>query len=167
MELIIILTYFATFIVVLIGIGVVGHILDYRVLKKHYFNRRKWDLNISCGFTDGGGINADVISRDVPNFVLPKDIYKLPFKDKQFENTICSHTIEHVDYPERFYNELKRVSKNVALIIPPIWDLAAVGWVLEHKWQFLTLSTYHVNELPRKIKLPYGFVHKKIGQRIK
>jgi SAM-dependent methyltransferase len=149
------------------GTALVGHLLDYRVLKERHFYDRKWDLNISSGNTDGGGINADIIKRDVPNFVLIKDIYKLPFKDKQFEHVVTSHTMEHVDDPEKFFNELRRVSKNVTILIPPIWDLAAFFWVLEHKWQFLTLSTKHVNKLPPKIKLPYDLVHGALGQRVK
>jgi len=157
----------ATVIGVVGVIVLAGHVLDYRVLKKYYFNSGRWDLNISCGSTNGGGLNVDIIPRAVPNFVLVKNIYKLPFKYKQFENTVCSHTIEHVEDPDKFFNELRRVSKNVTLLVPPMWDLAAFGWVLEHKWQFLTLTTKHINELPPKIKLPYGFVHKAVGQRVK
>ena len=145
---------------------VVGHIIDYRILKNRHFNSQKWDLNISCGFTDGGGINADVVNRDVPNFKLTKDIYKLPFKDNQFKNIVSSHTIEHVDDPDRFFSELQRVSENVTLIIPPIWDLAALLFLFEHKWQFLTLRSKHVNNLPRKMKLPYWWYHKRFGQRV-
>lgn len=147
--------------------GVIAHILDYRVLKIRDFNSRKWDLNISCGPTDGGGLNADIIKRDVPHFVLVKDIYHLPFKNKQFNNIVCSHTMEHVDDPDRFFKELTRVSKNVTLIIPPAWDLAAVAWVLEHKWQFLTIRSMHVNELPRKVRLPYWSIQERLGQRVK
>lgn len=144
-----------------------GHLLDYKVLKERHFYTQKWDLNICCGLTDGGGLNADIIERDVPNFVLIKDIYNLPFKDKQFENTICSHTLEHVDDPERFFNELRRVSKNVTVLVPPIWDMAAFTWMLEHKWQFFTLNSRHVNRLPQRLKLPYDSVHNVFGQRVK
>jgi len=144
-----------------------AHILDYKILKNKYLNERKWDLNISCGYTNIAKINADIIERDVPNFMLIKDIYNLPFKNKQFENVVSSHTIEHVDDPDKFFNELSRVSKNVTLLVPPLWDLAAGCWVLEHKWLFLTFSSKHVNKLPRKIKMPYCFVHKILGQRIK
>lgn len=154
------------FITLFLAISIT-HIIDYRLLKTHYFNSRKWDLNISCGHTDGGGINADVIQRDVPKFVLVKDIYGLPFKDKQFKNTVCSHTMEHVDDPERFYNELQRVSENVVVIIPPVWDIAALLYFPEHRWQFLALGPCHRNRLPRKVPLPYGSFQKRFGQRIK
>jgi SAM-dependent methyltransferase len=152
--------------VLLFLILAIGHILDYRILKNRYFSERKWDLNISCGFTDGGGINADIIEREVPNFKLIKDAYNLPFKDKQFKNVVSSHTIEHVDDPERFFNELKRVSENVTLILPPIWDLAAMLFLMEHKWQFLTVRSKHVNSLPKRVKLPYWWYHERFGQRV-
>ena len=144
-----------------------AHILDYKILKNKYLGEKKWDLNISCGYTNIAKINADIIERDVPNFMLIKDIYNLPFKNKQFENVVSSHTIEHVDDPDKFFNELSRVSKNVTLLLPPLWDIAAVCWVLEHKWLFLTLRSKHVNKLPGKIKMPYCFIHKILGQRIK
>ncbi len=146
---------------------VASHVLDYRILKPIHFNKRKWDLNISCGPTDGGGLNADVIERKVKNFVKVKDIYNLPFKNKQFDHIVSSHTIEHVEDPVKFYNELKRVSKNVTLLLPPIWDLAGLGFLFEHKWQFLTLKTHHVNKLPKKFKLPFWWYQKRFGQRIK
>ena len=56
-----------------------AHFIDYRILKNYHFNRQKWCLNISCSNTDGGGINADIVKRDVPNFVLvKKEILLMP-----------------------------------------------------------------------------------------
>ncbi len=144
-----------------------GHIIDYRILKNRHFNKHKWDLNICCGPTDGSGVNADIITRKVPNFILIKDIYNLPFRNKQFKNVVSSHTIEHVENPGRFYRELRRISENVVLLVPPVWDFAALGFLMEHRWQFLTLRTKHINKLPGRFKLPYWWYHSKVGQRIK
>ena len=143
------------------------HIVDYRILKRYYLKQRKWDLNISCGNTDSGGINADVVKRGVPNFVLIEDMYKLPFKDKQFDNVMCSHTVEHLKDPEKFHAELKRVSKNVVFLIPPIWDILAMEEYMEHKWQFISLKIKHANSLPRKFKLPYWGIQEKYGQKLR
>jgi len=143
-----------TEILLLLAFGLLAHLIDYRVLKNYHLRRQKWDLNVSCGSTDGGGLNADIVPRKVPNFVLLRDVYKLPFKDKSFKNVVSSHTIEHVEDPDRFYKELSRISENVVLLVPPVWDLAAIA-SFEHKWQFLTLRTRHVNKLPKRIKLPY------------
>ena len=154
-------------IVFLIAITVLGHVIDYRILKNYHLKKQRWDLNITCGPTDGGGFNADIIPRNVPKFILIKNIYKLPFKNKQFKNVISSHMIEHIEDPDRFFKELKRISENVTIVVPPIWDLAALGFLFEHKWQFLTLKTKHVNKLPKKFKLPYWWYHEMFGQRIK
>ncbi|VVC04366.1 Methyltransferase domain protein [Candidatus Bilamarchaeum dharawalense] len=153
-------------LLVLFALVIVTHIIDYYPLKLHYFKKQKWDLNIGCGPTDGGGLNADVVPRKVPNFVLIKDIYHLPFKNKQFKTVMASHIIEHVDDPEKFYKELSRVSENVIFLIPPVWDLAAAFNLPEHKWHFLTLGTKFVNTLPARVKLPYWWYHNMFGQRI-
>ncbi|PIP18096.1 MAG: hypothetical protein COY82_00295 [Parcubacteria group bacterium CG_4_10_14_0_8_um_filter_35_7] len=146
---------------------IIAHIIDYRILKSYYFKKQKWDLNICCGNTDSGGINADIIKRNVPNFVLIKNIYELPFEDKEFESVLCSHTIEHVKNPDKFYKELERISKNVTLLIPPFWDIASIICFRQHKWQFLTLRIKHVNNLPNKIRLPYWWYQREFGQIIK
>lgn len=144
----------------------IANYVDYRLLKRYYFNKQKWDFNICCGNTDGGGINADIIKRDVPNFRLIKDVYNLPFKNKEFKNVLCSHTMEHVENPDKFYNELKRISKNVVILIPPIWDIGCMGNFREHKWQFLTLKTKHVNALPNRFPLPFWTYQKIFKQKL-
>ncbi len=153
-------------IFVLMIFGLLVNNIDYKILKNHHFKKQKWDLNISCGIMDGGGINADITPRNVPNFVLVKDIYKLPFKDRQFKNAICSHTMEHVENPDKFFKELARVSKNVILLVPPLWDFGCFLNFKEHKWQFITLRTKFVNELPARVRLPYWRYQKKFGQKL-
>jgi SAM-dependent methyltransferase len=142
--------------------------LSYRLMKKKIIGRRAWDLNICCGKIDGGGVNVDIVRHsEVPNFVLIKDIYQLPFRDGQFSSILCSHTIEHVDDPRRFYAELCRVGREVTLILPPLWDISAALNVLEHRWLFLTWKKEH-RSLPRFVRLPLArTVHKLFGQWIK
>ncbi|MFO7893890.1 MAG: methyltransferase domain-containing protein [Longimicrobiales bacterium] len=90
--------------------------ISYGMLKQRILERQKWDLNICCGTTDGGGINADIMRHaEVPRFVLV-DVYRAPFRDGQFETVLCSHTIEHVDEPERLFRELQRVGARVTLV---------------------------------------------------
>jgi len=103
----------------------------------------------------------------LPNFLRVNDIYNLPFRDEQFDTVLSSHTIEHVDDPETFYNELSRVGKNVRLVLPPLWDITAAFNILEHKWIFLTLKKEH-KELPIYVKLPFsGYLHGIFGQKVK
>jgi hypothetical protein len=71
---------------------------------------------------------------------LINDIYNLLFKNGQLVSILCSHTIEHVDDPEQFDGELRRVDRKVHYIIPPLWDVGAAFNFLEHKWIFRTLK---------------------------
>ena len=141
------------------------HWLSYRLIKQSILTSRTWDLNICCGETDGGGINADIVPRSVDNF-LEVDIYDLPFADKSLGAVLCSHTIEHVEDPDAFYAELQRVGREVVVVIPPLWDLAAVFNVWEHRWIFLSLRKKHA-VLPRRVALPLAKpIQEKFGQRI-
>lgn len=158
-------------IVIVIGVAVgllwfFNH-LSYAVLKPRIVRRHRWGLNICCGKTDGGGINADIVKHeDVPNFVEIDDVYRLPFADKQFATVLCSHTAEHVDDPDELQRELNRVGQKVVYILPPLWDLSAVFNVFEHQWVFLTFRKEHTH-LPARIRLPLSRrIQKAWGQRI-
>ncbi len=142
-----------------------SHYISYNVLKTRILKERKWDLNICCGKTDGGGVNADIFRHmDVPNFIQVNDIYNLPFDNKQFDKVLCSHTMEHVDDPEGFFSELQRVGNEVTLVIPPLYDTTAALNFFEHKWIFLTFKKKH-HKLPAYIKLPLSrFYQKNFGQ---
>lgn len=144
-----------------------AHLISYYVLKKKIVERDRWDLNICCGNTDGGGVNADIVQHaKLPNFDLIKSVYDLPYKDKQFESVLCSHTLEHVDDPKRFYDELKRVGKQITIVIPPLWDPLAVFDFFSHKYIFLSMKKKH-HALPRHVKLPFaGAIQRKLGQRL-
>lgn len=144
---------------------ILAHFVSYKLGKNRILKKQKWDLNICCGRTDGGGVNADIVQHDnLPNFVLLSSIYNLPFKDGEFQTVLCSHTIEHVDDPERFYTELQRVGRRVTLVVPPLYDLAAVLSIMEHKWIFLSFRKEH-HTLPAFVKLPFADVlQKRFGQ---
>jgi SAM-dependent methyltransferase len=141
--------------------------ISYRFLKSRILGRQKWDLNICCGRTDGGGINADIVRHaDVPRFQAIEDIYRLPFRDRQFDSVLCSHTLEHVADPDRFYRELRRVGRRVVLVLPPLWDISAALNVLEHRWIFLTMRKVHECP-PRRMRLPFArAVQGLFGQRV-
>ncbi|MEO0997224.1 MAG: methyltransferase domain-containing protein [Pseudomonadota bacterium] len=158
---------FAALVMAVTTIVVFLHWYSYRYLKTLIAGRRRWDLNICCGSVDGGGINADIVKHaDVPNFVLTSDIYQLPFADGQFDTVLCSHTAEHVDDPDRFDAELRRVGREVVYVLPPVWDLAAALNVMEHRWLFLTLRKVH-RRLPRRVRLPFARrLHARLGQKI-
>ena len=141
--------------------------ISYVWLKRRILQERVWDLNLCCGKTDGGGVNADIHKHDdVPSFVQIDNIAHLPFADGQFERVLCSHTVEHVDDPDALDRELRRVGREVVYVLPPLWDISAVLNVFEHQWVFLTLRKRH-HCLPPRIRLPFSqHVQRTLGQRI-
>lgn len=52
------------------------------------------------------------------NQIVQFDGYNLPFEDKAFDLAICSHVIEHVEFPRKLLREIKRVSGNQVFEIP-------------------------------------------------
>jgi hypothetical protein len=144
---------------------ILAHFVSYELGKNRILKRQKWDLNICCGKTDGGGVNVDIVQhKELPGFRQVDSIYSLPFEDGEFESVLCSHTIEHVDDPERFYAELQRVGRSVTLVVPPLYDLGAVLNIMEHKWIFITFRKEH-HKLPGFVKLPFADSYqKRFGQ---
>jgi SAM-dependent methyltransferase len=141
--------------------------LSYRILKRRILRKRKWDLNVCCGKTDGGGVNVDIVQHaELPHFVKVDSVYSLPFRDQQFETVLCSHAMEHVEDPGAFFKELARVGKQVTVVLPPLWDVAGILNVLEHRWIFLTFRKEH-SRLPPRVRLPFSrAVQRLLGQRI-
>lgn len=154
--------------IILVAVAVLWlpNLVSYHWLKQKILRRHTWDLNVCCGTTDGGGVNADIVAHaPLPKFVK-LDVYRLPFGDQQFQRVLCSHTIEHVEDPRKFYQELRRVGEEVTLVLPPLWDITAALNVLEHRWVFLTLKKEHAT-LPPCVRLPLaGWIQNVLGQRI-
>lgn len=46
------------------------------------------------------------------------DTPPLPFKDNEFDFSVCNVTIQMVLYPEKLLNEMKRISKNIIISFP-------------------------------------------------
>lgn len=142
--------------------------LSYRWLKERTLRERRWDYNICCGETDGGGINADIVRHGaVPHFELVQDVTRLPHPDGVFAHVLCSHTLEHVDDPRAMYAELRRVGRQVTVLVPPLWDLAAALNPLEHRVIFLTFATRHDDRLPPYVTYaPARWLQARRGQRV-
>lgn len=135
--------------------------LSYRILNPFIAQQRTFDLNICCGKTAyGKKANIDIFQHctDIPRFILVNNIYDLPFTQKIFDHTLCAHTIEHVEDPKAFDNELRRVSNHVLYIVPPIWDMAAQLNFIEHRWLVLSWKKTH-SHLPIMVKNPLFFFY--------
>jgi SAM-dependent methyltransferase len=145
-----------------------ANFLSYRYLKERTLRERRWDYNICCGETDGGGVNADIVRHgEVPRFELVTDVTRLPHRDGAFAHVLCSHTLEHVDDPRAMFAELRRVGRSVTILVPPLWDLAAALNPFEHRVIFLTFATRHDDRLPRYIEFtPARWLQSVRGQHI-
>jgi hypothetical protein len=145
-----------------------GNFISYRVIKNRVLRERRWDYNICCGLTDGGGINADITQfAPIPNFELVTDVTALVHPAGRFERVLCSHTLEHVDDPKAMFAELQRVGRQVTILVPPLWDLGAAFNPLEHRVIFLTFATRHDDQLPPYIRyVPARWWQDWRGQRI-
>ena len=142
------------------------HVLSYSIIKGRILRQQTWDLNICCGKTDGGGINADIVAHSKLPMMVLVDIHHLPFRDGQFNTVLCSHTMEHVAHPDKFFRELSRVGDDVTIVIPPLWDVSAALNVFEHRWIFLSFKKTH-KSLPPYVELPLASaVQRYLGQRI-
>lgn len=140
---------------------------SYKVLGPRIASRQRWGLNICCGKTSYGEVNADIQNHcpNVSNYVHLNSIYDLPFEDQAFETTLCSHTIEHVENPQAFDRELRRVSRHVHYIVPPIWDLAAQLNFLEHKWIIVAWKKEHTR-LPLLLPNPVGLLYQSTFRQV-
>ena len=50
--------------------------------------------------------------------IIQFDGYNLPFDDKAFDLAICSHVIEHVEFPRKLLREIKRISETQVFEVP-------------------------------------------------
>jgi len=50
--------------------------------------------------------------------IVKFDGYNIPFQDQAFDLAICSHVIEHVEYPRQLIREIGRISKYQIFEIP-------------------------------------------------
>ena len=101
-------------------------------------------LNYGCGETNYGDVNADIVPRNLPNFVLIKPSpASTPFRDAFFAAAICSNVLEHVADPYSLLRELKRISDKVCLSNPN--PLFVWSWLYpEHLWIFIRSRPYRI-----------------------
>lgn len=67
------------------------------------------------------------------------DGYKIPYEDNSFDLALCSHVIEHVEYPRMLIREITRVSKRQILEVP-----IDFSWNVDKKTTHF-LSYGHIN----------------------
>jgi ubiquinone/menaquinone biosynthesis C-methylase UbiE len=68
----------------------------------------------------GFDINPPLTSLDAKFSFVKGNLEKLPFKDKEFDTVVCTHTLEHVINLQNVVNELRRVTSERLLIVTPL-----------------------------------------------
>jgi ubiquinone/menaquinone biosynthesis C-methylase UbiE len=77
-------------------------------------------------------------------------LYEIPFADNSFDLVICSEVLEHLDYPDKGLNELKRVSRKYAILsVPrePVWRIMNIARFTY--WSALGNTPGHLNHWSR------------------
>lgn len=82
------------------------------------------------------------------------DAHYLPFKDGVFAYTICSHILEHMDDPQQFAAELKRVSAAGYIQSPSEIAERLFHWSF-HRW-YVNLDGDTLVLHPREPQEPFG-----------
>jgi ubiquinone/menaquinone biosynthesis C-methylase UbiE len=73
--------------------------------------------------------------------VIQTEGYTLPFKDNEFDLAICSHVVEHLEFPRALLRELKRISKFQIIEIPIDFSFS-VDEKFEHYYAYGHINIY-------------------------
>ena len=99
-------------------------------------------LDIGCGFRANEYATVLADTQDLSSYYKKKNFIKitekkLPFKDKEFDFTIASHVIEHVEDFEFFIKELERISSKGYIELPSrLGDNLVFENKTDHIWWF-------------------------------
>lgn len=74
------------------------------------------------------GVDASHYALSVARTVVPEEVEvlwgdvekRLPFEDGSFDVVLCGHTLEHLRYPNRAVEEIKKVSRKHVIILIPL-----------------------------------------------
>lgn len=90
---------------------------------------RLFVLDVGCGELQRGHVNVDMtkpFSLKPSGLFVLADGQHLPFRANIFDRVYSSHTIEHVNNPSKFFNELVRVARWQVIIRCP-WRLSMIA----------------------------------------
>ena len=124
----------------LAGLWGINSLISYTEKKKLIKEAREYRdkvnkpiLNLGCGLTEFGDINADIVEQPVKNFMIVDAEDLSMFKDKEFSVIFASHIIEHVKNPVEVMKEMHRIADRVMTIYPPLYSPGAY-LTLSHRW---------------------------------
>ena len=98
------------------GDGVYEKLLDPEIIKNNNF----FGLDIS----DLQREKSKAVFKEIKGIDFEKD--SIPYEDGRFDYAICSEVVEHLFYPEKILNEIKRVLKPGGILIFTTPNLASL-----------------------------------------
>lgn len=122
-------------------------------------------LDVGCGDVPKGDVNLDIhYYGKWKNFVFG-DAHYLPFKNKVFDKVYCSHTLEHLENPLKFFEEARRALKNggvleciyptdIMLKKKTLHNLLNLRWSSAFKWKTKLTGGDEINYGGHKWQLP-------------
>jgi len=91
-------------------------------------------------YVDYNGHRCGDVSKFKHQTFIEADGENLPFNDNEFDYTICNHSLEHAEHPDKYMDELRRVSKKGYIETPSL-----IGEFLfpkgSHKWVILIIDS--------------------------
>jgi ubiquinone/menaquinone biosynthesis C-methylase UbiE len=142
-----------------------------KLLKKLKLGRDEKILDAGCGNGElGKYLNSDKLygfdieqsavwnAKKTSKYkkVVKSEIYELPFKDKEFDKTICIEVFEYLSDPERALNELIRVTKKEIII-----SSANFNWYRINSYITKGMREQYKNQL----KINKNFINSKFFER--
>lgn len=136
-------------------------------------------LDVGCGEHPRGDVNVDLFTEESPHFrhqrkthvtvknFVKADVHHLPFKDKAFTETTCTHVIEHLTEPVNSIQELIRVTNGEITVVCPHrfgWGAKGLGhlWSFNKKWFMKALRrfdiAYTIRPLSYRYSKPFPFL---------
>lgn len=128
-------------------------------------------LNIGCGkdIIDGF-MHLDFIKGPGIDFVHDLNKFPYPLKDNYFSEILAKHIIEHLDDPEKFCEEMWRITPHGGRIIirTPHFSCGSLSWGdLTHKRTFSTLAFHNYDINNKKLNLKSLATSKKMRFAVK
>ena len=67
--------------------------------------------------------------------VVKSEIYKTPFKNKEFDKTICIQVFHYLKHPEKAFKELIRITKKETILTFPNFNWLKIKMLFSKKWK--------------------------------
>ncbi|MGE0089285.1 MAG: class I SAM-dependent methyltransferase [Bacteroidales bacterium] len=125
----------------------------------YYLNQKKYCNNYTAVEISSSAIEQ-IKKKNIAEITEIRQFngYDLPYNNNQFDLCICSHVIEHVEYPRKLLKEIKRISSNQVFEVP-------IDFSLNVDKKFEHYNSYgHINIYSPSL---FNFLLKSVGFEIR